>query len=97
MHTTLDTVLFGTGITVLTLFAFVAAVGASLVFTWITYSAIRWFPIYIMRTLKFSDQFSVKRFDGNVITYKNCLVLLNIASFSIVLVNGKSDTRNDEA
>ncbi len=88
MHTTLDTFLFGTGITVLALISLLGGAAAAFGTTWVTYSVIRWFPIFVLREIGAADRFTVQRRDGQTYVYTNALIALNIGSFSIVLVNG---------
>lgn len=90
MPITLDTIIIGTGITVLSLLTFVAALGVGIAFAWITYSAIRWFPIFLMQHMKAADKFVVHRKDGTILSYANGWCVLNIGPFSVVFVNGRS-------
>lgn len=88
MHTTLDTLIFGTGLTVLGFFCLLGSAAAAFVVTWMTYMVIRWFPIFVLREIQAADRFTVQRRDGQTFVYTNALIVLNIARFSIVLVNG---------
>lgn len=97
MHTTLDTVIFGTGITVLTCALFVASFATACAVAIISYAAFRDIPIFFMRRLKTPLDVSVKRRDGVTMSYKYSLNLLTIGRFSIIAIDcGDYDEKREQ-